>query len=340
MNANATCRMALGQTAGWRTIEMQNGLIRLIVLPDKGADLYQLVHVPTQVTVLYQSPWGLQPPGAPPRDGSADIEFQWNYGGGWQELFPSAHFACQYQGRAIPFHGEVATLPWAYAVEEESPAEVSVRFTVRCRQTPFELTRRMRLQRDQPTVFMEETVRNLSDAPAHFVWGHHCVVGEPFLEAGCRLHTPARVLHTAPQMGEETASLEAGQTGRWPLARRRDGGLADLRHIPGPEAHTHDGAFLTDLDGGWAAVTNPRLNLTLSLHWDPTIFKWLVVWMPYGGCEAMPLQGIYALGIEPWTARYNLERSLANNTALELAGHASLSTGLQATIQEGDWRGS
>ena len=42
----------------------------------------------------------------------------WNYAGGWQELFPSVNAACVYRGSEIPFHGEVASLPWEHEVLE------------------------------------------------------------------------------------------------------------------------------------------------------------------------------------------------------------------------------
>jgi hypothetical protein len=335
MNALTDCRISLETVAGWRAIILENDFLQVVLLPDKGADIYRLIHKPSGVDILYQSHWGLQPPGAPPREGSGDLEFQWNYGGGWQELFPSANHACTYQGRAIPFHGEVATLGWDYSVDQETAEEVAVLFSVRCRQTPFRVERRMLLQRGQATLSLEETVCNESTAPAHFVWGHHCVVGAPFLDAGCRLQSPARLLYTALAVYEETARLAPGQREPWPLARLRDGGTVDLQHVPGPEAHSHDGVFLTDLTGGWVAISNPKLDLTFSLHWDPAVFKWLIVWQPYGGCQTMPLTGIYGLGIEPWTARHNLEQAVADGEAIELAGGATFRTALQATLSRG-----
>ena len=36
------------------------------------------------------------------------MAFLHNYGGGWQELFPSCNDACTYRGVELPFHGEVA----------------------------------------------------------------------------------------------------------------------------------------------------------------------------------------------------------------------------------------
>ena len=82
---------------------------------------------------------------------------------------------------------------------------------------------------------IEETVVNESAQEAHFVWGHHCVVGPPFLEAGCRLEIPARTIVTSPELWEpETARLEPRRREPWPLAPLRAGGTVDLREIPAP----------------------------------------------------------------------------------------------------------
>ena len=337
MTTDTACRLSTATVTGWRAVVLEHDLLQAVVLPERGAELYRLVHKPSEVNVLYEAHWGLQPPGAPPREGSGDIEFQWNYGGGWQELFPSANHACTYGGKPIPFHGEVATVPWDYVVEKETEDEVVVRFEVRCRQTPFRVERWMRLRRGEATLYFEETIHNEADAPAHFVWGQHCVVGAPFLEAGCRLQIPAGRFHTPPQIYEETSRLTPGQQGAWPTAQLRAGGTVDLQQVPGPEARSHDGVFVTDLNGGWVAVYNPRLDLTFSLHWDANVFKWMAVWMPYGGCEAMPLNGIYALGIEPWTAPHNLERALAAGDALKLGAGARFSTRFRASLAAGDW---
>jgi len=326
------CRLTTDTVQGWRALVLENGLIRVVVLPERGAEILNFVHVPSGVDAMYQSHWGLQPPGAPPREGSGDREFEWNYGGGWQELFPSANHACTYQGRTIPFHGEVGTIPWDATVLEDTPDAVTVLFAVRCRQTPFRLERRLTLKRGAPTLYFDETVHNEADNPAHFVWGQHAVVGAPFLEAGCRLEIPGGAFHTPPAIYDESARLMPGQRETWPLARRRAGGMLDLQDIPGPEARSHDGVFVTGLREGRLAVTNPRLNLTFSLHWDAEVFKWVTVWLPYGGPERMPLTGVYALGIEPWTAPHNLEQAVKAGDAVVVPGRGQFHTTLAATF--------
>jgi hypothetical protein len=285
------------------------------------------VHRESDVDVLFHGPWGLQPPGAPPLEGSGDDEFMWNYAGGWQELFPSVNESCTYRGKRIPFHGEVATLPWEYEVLSDS----AVRFTTRCRVTAFELERTLRVER--ATLKIESVATNVGDESAHFVWGQHCVVGAPLLEEGCRLELPGRTIVTRPELWEpETAALLPGQLEAWPNALLRGGGTTDLREIPGPERRSHDDIYIGDLEETWLAVTNPRLGLTFRLEWEPAELAWVIIWQAYGGADAPPLTGSYALGVEPWTSRLNLEDAVASGEAIELAPGESFSTRFAASV--------
>ena len=328
-------RVSTGTVEGWGSVVLENEYLRAVVLPDKGADIYELVHLETGTDVLFKAPWGLQPPGAQPLEGSGDDEFLWNYEGGWQELFPSVNEACTYRGKRIPFHGEVASLAWAYEVEDETDA-VALRLWTRCRQTSFVLERRMCLRRGVPELVIEGSVLNEGDEPAHFVWGHHCVVGPPFLESGCHLDAPARTIVTSPEIWEpETARLAPGQMEPWPHARLRSGGTVDLRDVPGPDAGSHDDLYLTNLEDGWLTVRNPRLSLSFRLEWDPVLFGWVVLWQPYGGALAKPLAGSYALGVEPWTSRLTLEQAAEAGEAIELAVGARLETTVRARLERG-----
>jgi hypothetical protein len=315
-----------GAVRGWRALTLEDGRLRVTVLPDKGAEMYELVDRESGIDVLFKAPWGLQPPGSPAREGSEGHAFLENYGGGWQELFPSVNEPCTYRGAPMPFHGEVASLSW----QAEQDGETLV-LTVDSVATPLRLERRMRL--DDGVLVLDETATNRSDEPVHLVWGHHCVLGSPFLEAGCRLDVPARTIVTIPEVWEDTARLAPDQRSRWPHARLRAGGSVDLRVVPGPEEGSHDDVYLTDLDSGFGEVSNARLGLAFRLDWDADVFRWVIAWQPYGGARAMPLAGAYALGVEPWISRFDLERAVAAGEAIDLRAGASLQTTIQAQVR-------
>ena len=316
---------------GHEALWLENARLRVAVLPRKGADIVAFTHVPTGVEFLMRTPSGLQPPGAAPPK-----HFLENYEGAWQELFPNHSDACTYRGRLVPFHGEVALLPWEASIEADDGEATTLQLSVDCSQTPLQLTRRMRLPNDTATLELECTVTNRSPDEEFFVWGHHIVLGGDFLMDGCELDLPARRITTAGELFEEaTARLAPGQDEQWPMARgRRPGETIDLRSIPGPERHSHDDASLTGLAAGRYTVTNPRLGLGFRLEWDAAIFPWVQMWQPYGGSDLPPLTGIYGLGLEPWVSRYPLEQAVAHGQARRIAPGGALTTTLRASVIE------
>ena len=180
---------------------------------------------------LAKTPWGLQPPGAAPA-----TDFLENYEGGWQEMFPSSNDACEVRGHVIPFHGETPLLPWDYEILAEVGDEIAVRFSVQSRALPLRLERTMCLRAGEPALTLAECVRNLGDEPAPFTWGHHFVLGAPFLEEGCWLEMPAGVIISPDvQFEPATAALAPGQREAWPLALgRQPGQRVDLRQYAAP----------------------------------------------------------------------------------------------------------
>ncbi len=315
-----------GQHHGWEAVTLEDDDLSVTVLPAKGAEVTSLVHRQSGVDVLFSAPWGLQPPGSPPREGSDGAPFLENYAGGWQELFPNAGDPCQHRGRSLPFHGEVATVPWEWRALDDG----GLGLAVDCPISPLRVKREMRVAGG--TLRVEESAINLSGEPEQIVWGHHLVLGPPLIAAGARFLTSARTIVTIPEMWEDTARLEPGQRNSWPQAQLRDGGEVDLSEIPGEEAQSHDDVYLTDLDGGWAEVVNDALDLRVRLDWDPAVFRWIISWQPFGGARAMPLAGAYALGVEPWVSGSDLAAAAAAGEAHVLEPNGRLSTTVTVTI--------
>jgi hypothetical protein len=330
------CITTSGELHGHPAVHIDSDVLRVTVLPRKGADIYDFVDRSSGIDVLWKNPVGLRPPGSHPHPGSGDAQFLWNYEGAWQELFPNAGDACVLDGVELPFHGEVATLPWDHEVLVEGGEEVAVRFSVRTRRTTFRLDRVMRLRAGDPALELEETVTNVGSDPANYVWGHHCVLGEPFVEDGCELLAPAGTLTTPPELYEDTARLAPGQRRTWPMALTRTGEEVDLTRIPGPSARSHDDVYLTDLTAGWVAVQNPHSDLTFSLHWDPEVFRWIVNWQIYGGAVAPPFMGLaYGVGIEPWVDNRPLADAVAAGAARSLAPGERHRTVVRALVTPG-----
>lgn len=319
-----------GVHRGHAALWLENETLRVGVLPEKGADIFELIHQPTGVQMLMEMPSGLKPPGNHPQD-----EFLDNYEGGWQELFPNHGDACEFRGQAIPMHGEVALLPWDVRVLQDNLNETIVHLQVRCKKTPFLLERTMRLRAGAACLEIVGNVTNESSETCEFVWGHHVTLGEAFLDDDSLLEVPAKTILTPDLIFEpKTARLAAGQTSQWPKAQGRMGETIDLRSIPNRQIHTHDDAFLTGLVRGHYSVTSLRQGLRFSLDWDEQLFPWIAFWQPYGGAEISPFTGMYGVGIEPWVSRYNLNEAVKEDQARSLAGGESLETRLTVSVSQ------
>jgi galactose mutarotase-like enzyme len=327
------CSLSASERAGWRAIVLENEHLRVVVLPEKGADIFELVHLGTGIDVLFKTPWGLQRRGAPAREGTDDTPFLRNYEGGWQELFPSAGDPCFYRDRPVAFHGEVATSSWTDNSVVNTAEELAVEFAVQCQNPPLRLSRIIRLRAASPTINIEERVDNDDDSSADFVWGHHCVLGPPFIEEGARFELAAGSLSTPVQTWEETARLRPGQRSPWPMAEDKSGSRIDLTRVAGPDTGSHDDVFITGLSQGRAVVHNPRLDLTFVMTFDHHLFRWVVSWQPFGGAKAMPLAGSYGLGVEPWTSPLNLEEAVRAGDTVSLGAGQSLETVLSVTLK-------
>ncbi|MGL4647841.1 MAG: hypothetical protein ACRC1H_00430, partial [Caldilineaceae bacterium] len=95
---------------GLRTLFLENDLLRIGILLDKGADLFTFLHKPTDTDFLWRSPLGLRDPRrATPTSALSSGAFLDTYHGGWQECLPGGGpYAAQ--GAEIGLHGEVTHL--------------------------------------------------------------------------------------------------------------------------------------------------------------------------------------------------------------------------------------
>ena len=331
------CRTTETVTGRWtKTVVLENDLVRVVVLADKGADIYELRHKPKDVDVLAKTPWGLRELGSLGAT-AANSRVAWfdHYEGGWQEIFPSAAGPCTYKGVEMGFHGEVSTCPWNYEILTAEGA-AAARFTVATTRTPFRLERTVRLNAGQPSLLIEERVTNEGDETMAFVWGHHPAFGAPFLGGACVLDVPKARFVAVGQVDPERSWLPDAGSWDWPVVVGRNGHPVDLSHIPAPEAHVNNLGFVTDLTEGWYALTNTDLGLGVGVVWPLEVYKALVFWQELRGSLGYPWYGrAYMMGIEPITsvAGY-LTAAIETGTARVLEPGETLQAEIRAVFYE------
>ena len=194
------CRVSDAWTyRGLKTAVLENEHLRIVVLVDKGADIYQFVHKPTDVDFLWRSPLGVRDPSKfVPTTGSPMGMWMDVYEGGWQTVLPGGGFPSVYAGADLGLHAEVNTMPWDCAIVEDSPERVSMRFWVRTYRTPFFFEKTLTLTRGSSVLEIEEELVNEGEEPVHCVWGEHIALGPPFLSEECVIDLPGgRLLNDA-----------------------------------------------------------------------------------------------------------------------------------------------
>jgi hypothetical protein len=283
---------------GIETVSLENELVRATILVNKGADIYELVWKPLMMDVLWKSPWGLMDPCQHlPSTRSAQSWLD-AYEGGWQILFPSGGGPSEHQGAELPFHGEASLTSWAVDDYSVTGGDAEVVLSVRLRRSPFRIVRRLRLERGQPSLAIEETISNEGGEPMEYMWGHHPAFGAPFLSDACVIDTGARTFEADDSYSSPLSPLEPGERIAWPVARS-----TDLSSVPGEKTPRTMLGYLSDFESGWYAITNRELRLGIGLTWPAADLPYAWLWQEMHATSAYPwFKGCYVMAIEPNTS--------------------------------------
>jgi galactose mutarotase-like enzyme len=286
---------------GHRIVVLENGRLRVAVMPDRGADIVEFRHKASDLDMLWRSPWLQRPAGSSARwSGSPETAFLHDYLGGWQEMAPTCGDAASYDGLPVGVHGEVLDLPWRWTVDVDEPEEVAVRFDVETVLAPLRLTRRMSLRHDRASLVLDERIEHVGATASEFMWGHHPAFGAPFLKEGCTIDTDARTILTTSHHSDPSGRLAPDRRSSWPVAEGVGGEAVDLSVVPGPGAGTHDWAYLTDFERGWYAVREPDEGIGFALRWPAATWPFVLFWQNYRGARAAPWHGrAYVAALEP-----------------------------------------
>ena len=297
------CRLTECVLNGVRVLYMENALLRVGVNIDKGAEIFEFRHKPTDVDAMWRRDY--DPPTrsivCETAPNGLDAFFD-RFGGGWQESFPAGNSFGDFQGGEQYLHGEVSLLPWEYAVVDSSPSELAVSYSVSCRRTPFSLVRVMSLKADTAAVRFEETIVNHGRIAIPYAWGHHPAFGPPLLAEGSRFDLPSGIYHSWPPEADDLPRmLSAGEVSQSPVLPGKSGGEVDLTRAFSRQEGTMDNFFVKLSGPGIAAIRNPVLELGVGITWDdsvmPYLWKWDVCHAPIG----YPLWGRdYLSALEPF----------------------------------------
>jgi hypothetical protein len=143
-------------------------------------------------------------------------------------------------------------------------------------------------------VHIKEAVENLSASDRPIAWTQHVTLGPPFLDHGTTQFrasaTRSKVFEG--QFGNADYLVPAAEFD-WPLARRTDGGFADLRALRQPAPSSAFTTHLMDPTREYAffVAFSPAFRLAFGYVWKQQDFPWMGIWEENHGRVHAPWNG-------------------------------------------------
>lgn len=300
-----------------RMLVMENELLRISVLLDKGSDIIEFLYKPTDTDFMWRSPMVHLNPYKYLQSIPNTIDFRDYYMGGWQEMFPVGGGGFELSGAKIGNHGELWGLPWGCQILQDHVEEIRVKLWAHTVRTPFYIEKVLTLKQGTPVLFIHERIENLGGMDLGIMWGHHPAFGESFLDEHCLLSAPAGSLLD-----------DQGHVHSWPIHE----GL-DFRRILPKHSDKWNMYFLQDLSEGWYALVNQKKGLGFGMAWDSSLFRYLWFWGCYNYRNISPWYGrAYTVAVEPFTS---LPHAMDPGTLFTIRAGQTISTELRAIVFEG-----
>ncbi len=211
--------------------------------------------------------------------------------GGWDECFPTIA-PCTVTlpgGRTVALddHGELWTAHVASAVYE-AQGEPILDSSVAGAAFPFQFSRRIRLERNQPVVHFEYQVRNVGADPFPWIWAAHPLLT---IQPGTRIELPtATRLRVGRAFGR--TDLAPDQELTWP-DDLLPGGVLDGRRGWAVKAFGDLGP------SGRMIVVDPHRGERLEIEVDPSLVPQVGVWLNLEGWALPGTHPHFVAALEP-----------------------------------------
>lgn len=302
---------------GLKTVSVENRFLRVVVLPEAGGKVWQIVYKPLDVELLWNNP------GVAPARHDADAAYDDVWSGGWDELFPNDEPG-SVNGQIFPDHGELWTGNWhAEPFERLDSAGIHLRLT-----TPlsnFLVERTLQLRADSASFEIHYRFTNQGNQQFPFLWKLHPAFA---VSSSHRIDFPPMTVLREPDFPGTLSDAPA--VFPWPYAEMREK-TADLRHIPDASSRALHFFYGVDLESGWCGITNRANGLGCALRFDPSVLSSCWLFASYGGWRDWNVAVL-----EPATGYpFQMRQMIDAGRARWLAPGESLETKVLFTAQEG-----
>lgn len=280
-------RIFRGNYQGMACYFLENQQIRLAVIPELGAKIASLVYKPQDFEVFFQPIQGcysLAHYGA----NFADYDTS-----GADEMFPTIDpclYPYQgYEGKALPDHGELWSIPW-----QVREAENSLVTQVQGTALPYIFTRTIRLEENM--VHLKYRVSNLGAKSLYGLWAFHGLVT---CDEATRLILPETqqlvTVHDSKLLGP------VGTRHGFPTTRDQAGNPYRLDLLNSKAVEKTEKIYVEGtVEKGEASLILNKGRLEYKLIFPKTRVPYLGIWINEGG-----FKGEYNCALEPSTGYYD-----------------------------------
>jgi len=302
---------------GLKTIVVENRSLRIVVLPEVGAKIWQIAYKPLDVEILWNNPC------VPAARHAIDVPYDDVWSGGWDELFPNDEPA-QVNGHMLPDHGELWTGNFHAEPFEQGDA-VGVYLRLKTPISNFLVERTLLLRGDSAAFEVQYRFTNQGSQAFPFLWKLHPAFA---VSANHRIDFPPMAVLREPEFPGTLG--DAPPIFPWPHAPLGDTAL-DLRQVPGVDSRAVHFFYGTGLVTGWCGITNRANGLGCALRFDPDVLSSCWLFATHGGWRDLNVAVL-----EPATGYpFQMQAMIAGGRARRLAPGASLETSVQFCTQEG-----
>jgi hypothetical protein len=302
---------------GLTAVILENQYLRLVILPQAGAKIWQITYKPHDADLLWNNPR------IAPAQLASNARYDDVWSGGWDELFPNDETSV-IEGEAFPDHGELWTLAWEFETFS-GPDEAGVHLRCITPISAIAVEKTIRLQRDARRIEFSHSFTNLGSSAFPFLWKLHPAMA---VSPQHRLDFPPMKVVLEPAFAGTLCP--SAPVVEWPWAKGAQGQV-DLRCIPEESARQLYFFYGTEMQGNWCALTNRTSGLSCALQFDSKIFQSCWLFATYGGWR-----NYNVAVLEPCTGYpLNFEAMKAAGRHLSLKAGETLRTDVKFLIQEG-----
>ena len=337
-----SCLLTEENINGMRAVYLENKLLRVGILVDRGSDIFEFTYKPAQIDFLLRLKKGIRNPLTDfSQIRNTKNQFEDYYYGGWQVCLPNSP-AFNYRGAELGQHGEVSLIPWTLEILDHDPAKLKIKCKADVLRLPLSIERVFTMKADSAALVIEENLRNTSSTDLDIMWGQHIAFGGDFLEAGASIETNAKTMRTEVQM-PDNHMFKRGLTYDWPQALDKQGNPVDASKIlPKGNGQFSDLCYLDGYDAqAFFTIKNIEKNLGFALTWDGNLFSNLWFWQERNATQDFPWWGdCFTAALEPWTSAWTSDplNAIKKNEWRKITARTELSTRITAVAFENDFK--